>query len=95
MEKLTDRTIEERLDKMEGWEYRDGAIEATFTFKDFREAFATMAKIAFECEAQNHHPDWSNVYNKLRIRLNTHDAKGITEKDFKLAHSIWDIVHGD
>lgn len=93
MEKLSERTIEERLDKMEGWEYVDGAIEASFTFKDFKEAFATMCKIAFESEAQKHHPDWTNVYNKLKIRLNTHDAGGITEKDFTLAHSIWDIVY--
>lgn len=93
MEKLSERTIEERLDKMEGWEYKDGAIEAAFKFKNFREAFATMTKIAFECEAHNHHPEWTNVYNNLHIRLNTHDAGGITEKDFRLAHSIWDIIH--
>ena len=95
MEKLTERTIEERLDKLEGWEYVDGAIEARFQFRDFRETFAVMIKVAFECEAQNHHPDWCNVYNKLHIRLNTHDAGGVTEKDFKLAHSIWDIIHGN
>ena len=93
MEKLTDRTIEERLDKMEGWEYKNGAIEAEFKFKDFREAFAIMTKIAFECEVQNHHPEWTNVYNRLQIRLNTHDAGGITERDFKLAHEIWDIIY--
>lgn len=95
MEKLTERTIEERLDKMEGWQFVNGAIESTFNFKTFREAFSTMTLIAFECEAQNHHPDWTNVYNKLHIRLNTHEAGGVTEKDFKLAHSIWDIVYKD
>lgn len=94
MEKLNERTIEERLDKLEGWEYVDGAIEASFRFKDFRETFSVMTKIAFECEEQKHHPDWCNVYNSLKIRLNTHDANGVTEKDFKLAHSIWDIIHG-
>jgi len=94
MEKLNDRTIEERLDKLEGWDYIDGAIEASFQFKDFREAFSVMTKIAFECEEQQHHPDWCNVYNRLKIRLNTHDAGGITEKDFKLAHGIWEIIHG-
>jgi len=94
MEKLNERTIEERLDKLEGWEYVDGAIEASFRFKNFRETFSVMTKIAFECEEQKHHPDWCNVYNSLKIRLNTHDANGVTEKDFKLAHSIWDIIHG-
>ena len=53
-----------------------------------------MTRIAFECEAQGHHPDWSNVYNSLSISLSTHDADGVTEKDFKLAHSIEDIVEG-
>ncbi|TDQ31033.1 4a-hydroxytetrahydrobiopterin dehydratase [Zeaxanthinibacter enoshimensis] len=95
MEKLNERTIEERLDKMEGWVYKDGAIETSFQFADFREAFSKMTLIAFECEAQGHHPDWTNVYNNLTIRLNTHDANGITEKDFRLAHSIWQIIHED
>lgn len=93
MEKLSERTIEERLDKMEGWVYKDGAIEASFEFKDFREAFAMMTKIAFECEVEEHHPDWTNIYNQLKIRLNTHDAGGVTEKDFRLAHTIWKIIH--
>lgn len=92
MEKLSERTIEERLDKFEGWDYVDGAIEASFKFKDFREAFSVMTLIAFECDAQNHHPDWNNVYNSLNIRLSTHDAGGVTEKDFKLAHSIEEII---
>ena len=92
MEKLSERTIEERLDKLEGWEYVDGAIETSFEFKNFKEAFSVMTRIAFECEAQNHHPDWSNVYNSLNIRLNTHDAEGVTEKDFKLAHAIEQII---
>ncbi|MGB5780800.1 MAG: 4a-hydroxytetrahydrobiopterin dehydratase, partial [Eudoraea sp.] len=50
-------------------------------------------RIAFECEAQNHHPDWSNVYNSLIIRLNTHDVGGITNNDFELAKSIENIVN--
>ena len=52
-----------------------------------------MTRIAFECEQQNHHPDWSNVYSSLNIRLNTHDVGGITENDFKLAESIEKIVN--
>jgi 4a-hydroxytetrahydrobiopterin dehydratase len=51
-----------------------------------------MSRIAFECEAQNHHPDWTNVYNVLTISLSTHDADGVTEKDFKLAEAIEMIV---
>ncbi len=54
-----------------------------------------MSRIAFECEAQNHHPDWSNVYNVLRISLSTHDAGGVTQKDFDLAEAIEAIVEAD
>ncbi len=92
MEKLTERAIEERLDKLEGWEYTNGAIETSFQFKDFREAFSIMTLIAFECEIQKHHPDWNNVYNSLNIRLNTHDAGGVTDNDFRLALAIENIV---
>ncbi|MGB5554959.1 MAG: 4a-hydroxytetrahydrobiopterin dehydratase [Flavobacteriaceae bacterium] len=92
MQKLTDRTIQERLDKLEGWEYVDGAIETSFEFKNFKEAFSAMTRIAFEFEKHNHHADWSNVYNSLNIRLNTHDVGGITEKDFELAHAIDKIM---
>ncbi len=92
MKKLSKESILEQMGKLGGWKYIDGALETTFTFKDFKEAFSTMTKIAFECEAQNHHPDWTNVYNTLRIRLNTHDANGVTHKDFDLADSIEKIV---
>lgn len=88
MKKLNLTEIEDRLEKLNEWEYIDGALETTLKFKNFKEAFSAMAQIAFECEIQNHHPDWRNVYNSLTIRLNTHDANGVTEKDFKLANTI-------
>jgi len=93
MEKLSDEEITNSLKELSGWEYKDGAIERNYKFKNFKEAFTTMTRIAFECEAQNHHPDWSNVYNSLNIRLNTHDVGGITSNDFKLAESIENIVN--
>ena len=92
MEKLSEQEINKKLEKLNGWEYEDNAIETSFQFENFKEAFTVMTRIAFECEAQGHHPDWSNVYNSLSISLSTHDADGVTEKDFKLAHSIEDIV---
>jgi 4a-hydroxytetrahydrobiopterin dehydratase len=94
MKKLSEQDIEKKLEKLEGWEYADGAIETSFQFENFKEAFSVMTRIAFECEAQDHHPDWSNVYNNLSISLSTHDAEGVTEKDFKLAKSIEDIIEG-
>jgi len=92
MGKLTEEEIDKRLKNLTGWIFLEGAIEKTFVFADFKEAFSMMCRIAFECEAQNHHPDWSNVYKTLNVRLNTHDAGGVTEKDFKLAESIELIV---
>ena len=94
MKKLDQRSIHERLDKLEGWEYKDDAIHTTFEFENFKEAFATMTRIAFEAELQQHHPEWTNVYNTLSISLSTHDAGGLTEKDFKLAHTIEDLMEG-
>lgn len=92
MDKLDQKTIDERLEKIDGWEYSDNAIHTTIEFTDFKEAFATMTRIAFEVEKQNHHPKWTNTYNELTISLSTHDAGGITEKDFKLAHAIEKII---
>ena len=61
-------------------------------FEKFKDCFSAMSRIAFECEALNHHPNWSNVYNVLTISLSTHDANGVTDKDFKLAEAIESIV---
>lgn len=92
MKKLTTNEITEALKNLSGWALKDDMIEKTFTFKDFKEAFATMTHIAFECEKQNHHPNWENVYNSLTIKLSTHDVDGLTQKDIDLAKSIDEIV---
>lgn len=94
MEKLSEDEVIKRLKNLNGWEYKDGSIECSYKFKNFKDAFSIMTRIAFECEQQNHHPDWSNVYSSLNIRLNTHDVGGITDNDFKLAESIEEIVNG-
>ncbi len=71
------------------WTEESGKLCRDFKFKDFSEAFAFMTRVAFLAEKQNHHPDWSNVYNTVHIALNTHDAGGaITDKDHKLASAI-------
>jgi len=70
------------------WAEDNNKLKKTFEFKDFQEAFAFMTRVAFLAESQNHHPNWSNVYNKVFIELTTHDAGNtITEKDRKLARS--------
>jgi 4a-hydroxytetrahydrobiopterin dehydratase len=92
MSLLSDDLIEKKLLHFPDWEYYDNAIHAEFEFDNLQDCFSAMSRIAFECEAQNHHPDWSNVYNVLKISLSTHDAKGVTDKDFKLAEAIEAIV---
>ena len=92
MTKLSEDYIEKRMLHFPDWDYSENAIHAEFEFENFRDCFSAMSRIAFECEALNHHPDWSNVYNVLNISLSTHDAGGVTEKDFALAEAIETIV---
>lgn len=95
MKKLDEQEINERLENLEGWTFSENALHTSFEFDNFKEAFTLMTRIAFEAEAQEHHPDWSNVYNQLEISLSTHDAGGVTEKDFKLAKAIEGIVNAE
>ena len=95
MEKLNAQEINERLENLDGWTFTDNALHTSFEFENFKEAFTLMTRIAFEAEAQEHHPDWTNVYNQLEISLSTHDAGGVTEKDFKLAKAIEGIVNAE
>ena len=72
-----------------GWKVKRNALTKTFTFTSFREAFAFMVRVGFEAEAMNHHPEWTNVYNRVAIRLNTHEAGSrITTRDVALARKI-------
>lgn len=95
MSKLSVEDIEKRLSNLSEWDYYDDAIHAEFEFENFKDCFSAMSRIAFECEALNHHPDWTNVYNVLTISLRTHSVNGVTEKDFKLAKAIDAIVEPD
>lgn len=84
---LDPNQVRERLAARPGWRLSsDGkAIERQFKFADFRAAFAFMTRIALAAERADHHPEWSNVYNRVDMRLTTHDADGLTERDFALA----------
>lgn len=74
------------------WIEANNELQATFKFKNFMEAFGFMTEVAFHAEKQNHHPNWSNVWNTVEIHLKTHDAGDIvTDKDRKLAESISNI----
>ncbi len=73
--------------RLSGWTAAAGrdAIVKTFAFKDFNAAFGFMSRAALKAEAMDHHPEWSNVYNRVEVLLSTHDAGGVTEKDLALA----------
>jgi 4a-hydroxytetrahydrobiopterin dehydratase len=74
---------------MKHFKEKDNTLSATFKFDDFKQAFAFMTEVAFHAETQNHHPNWSNVYNTVEIQLSTHDAGNIvTDKDHKLAKAV-------
>ncbi len=92
MEALSEKVILEKLQEFKDWTYNENAIHTSLEFKDFKDAFSVMTRIAFEAEKLNHHPDWTNVYNNLQISLSTHDAKGVTQKDFDLAKIIDELV---
>lgn len=76
--------------RVPAWRMVNGrdAIQRTFTFKDFNAAFGFMARCALVAEQMNHHPEWSNVWNRVDVTLSTHDAGGLTEKDLKLAEAM-------
>ncbi|MBT3534139.1 MAG: 4a-hydroxytetrahydrobiopterin dehydratase [Rhodospirillaceae bacterium] len=83
----------EALAGLSGWNLQDDrdAIAKSFTFKDFNAAFAFMTRIALKAEQMNHHPEWSNVYNRVDIVLTSHDVAGLSERDITLAGYIDEI----
>ena len=89
-EKLDNAAIAEKLAAAEGWTRdEDGlAIRRTFKFRTFVQAFGFMTEAAIAAEKLNHHPEWFNVYNRVDVRLTTHDAGGLSELDFKLAAAM-------
>ncbi len=86
--KLDDVAIAKHLADMPDWKRDGDAIKRKLTFDDFVTAFGFMASVALVAEKMNHHPEWSNVYNRVSIALSTHDAGGISESDFELARAI-------
>lgn len=89
-EKLSAQNRDSALARLGNWSYdaKRDAIGREFSFKDFPAAFAFMTRVAFAAEKAGHHPEWSNVYNKVRVSLTTHDAGGLSRKDFDLAEII-------
>lgn len=89
--RLSNEQIATSLNDVPGWSVESGKLFREFVFPRFVEAFGFMASVATVAEKQDHHPEWSNVYNKVQIHLTTHEAGGITENDFSLASAINEI----
>ncbi|HEY2614824.1 MAG TPA: 4a-hydroxytetrahydrobiopterin dehydratase, partial [Chthoniobacterales bacterium] len=86
--KLSKQEIAAELKKLTGWSVANGNLHRVFEFKDFSAAFGFMARVALAAEKMDHHPDWSNSWNKVTVDLSTHSAGGITRNDLDLAGKI-------
>jgi 4a-hydroxytetrahydrobiopterin dehydratase len=92
--KLAETEIATELRKLNGWSVEKGNLHRVFEFKDFSAAFGFMTRVALAAEKMDHHPDWSNVWNKVTVDLSTHSAGGLTKNDFDLAGKITQIYGG-
>lgn len=94
--KLEGAARDTALARLSGWQPTQGrdAIDKSFKFRDFNEAFGFMTRVALLAEQMNHHPEWSNVWNRVDVTLSTHDANGLTERDIALAEAIDRVARG-
>ena len=90
-QKLPEAEITAALAGLPGWSYREGKLHREFKFANFVEAWGFMSSCALVAEAMNHHPDWSNVWNRVTVDLMTHDAGGVTKNDLELAKRMSEI----
>jgi len=94
MAKLSEQEIAAGLAKLAGWTVVNGNLHRVFEFKDFSAAFGFMTRVAIAAEKMDHHPDWSNCWNKVTVNLCTHSAGGLTKNDFDLAVKMQQIFGG-
>lgn len=96
IEQLSEAERADALDGLPEWDYDESrdAITRSIVFTDFAEAFGFMAQVAILAERMDHHPEWSNVYNRVDVLLTTHDAGGLSERDVELAGAIDGILGG-
>ena len=86
--KLSEQEIEEALAELPGWSLQDGKFHKTYEFDDFSEAVGWMMRVALEAEKLNHHPDWCNSWNEVRVNLMTHAVGALSEHDVALAQKM-------
>ena len=92
--RLADADVAARLQALPGWSVTGGKLHRAFAFADFVEAWAFMSAVALVAEAMGHHPEWSNAWNRVTVDLTTHDAGGISARDFELAARMETLAGG-
>lgn len=92
IKKMSLEEIQQRLSQLQDWTLRDGKLYRHIQFNTFNAAFGFMTQVALMAERADHHPEWFNVYNRVEIWLTTHEAGGISERDFALAQQINDLL---
>jgi 4a-hydroxytetrahydrobiopterin dehydratase len=92
LRKATEAEIQEMLAEIGSWTVEEGRLHREYRFRDFVQAFGFMAQAALVAERAAHHPEWFNVYNQVVVDLTTHEAQGITHKDFDLARAMEQIA---
>ncbi|MFV5691422.1 4a-hydroxytetrahydrobiopterin dehydratase [Flavobacterium sp. LT1R49] len=91
MKTYTEQTVQSQLKELKDWQFINNGIEKKFKFLNFTQALGFIVQVGVMAEKRNHHPELFNVYNKVTIRLTTHDADGVTDKDVELAKAIEQI----
>ncbi|WP_448580606.1 4a-hydroxytetrahydrobiopterin dehydratase [Thermaurantiacus sp.] len=94
VEKLSEEARSTLARELPDWALEGEHLKRSFRFRDFSEAFGFMTRVALLAEAQDHHPEWSNVWNRVEIALSTHDAGGLSARDVRLAHAIDRLLNG-
>ncbi|OYU80829.1 MAG: 4a-hydroxytetrahydrobiopterin dehydratase [Flavobacterium sp. BFFFF1] len=88
IEKISEDDLSQALESLKDWTYEQKFLCRKFVFKDHMQAFSFLSKVALIAERLDHHPNWSGVYNEVKIRLSTHDAGDVTKKDIQFAVEI-------
>ena len=94
MNLLAEEEIADWIGSNDAWRLEEGKLMLSLKFENFSMAWGFMSRVALLAEQQDHHPEWSNVYNRVEIALVTHDADGITDRDLKLAASVNALLSG-